>query len=155
MLFFLRVLSLRVFTNRNDAQAPSLLQSASPSHHQLCASGCLTLWKRGRELVDRLYSQKLRFVYKPPVGPRNPHCHPMTLSKKIAQGRFQNQQNDVVGLIMKKIQGSLGVSNLSRIRWKLCLLRVVTFPNLVLSMFYLDQRWASRSWYQEVLSHVW
>ena len=42
------------------------------SHHQLRASvffflNCLTRWRRGRELVHCLYTQKRGYVYQPPV----------------------------------------------------------------------------------------
>ena len=40
--------------------------------YQLRTSTCLTRWKRRRELVHCLYSQKLGFVYQPPGGPENP-----------------------------------------------------------------------------------
>ena len=42
------------------------------SYHQLHASACLTR-RRGRELVHRLYSQNLGYVYQPPISLQNPN----------------------------------------------------------------------------------
>ena len=153
MLFFFGYCHSEFLRAETMRKLPPLLQLASPSYHQLHASGCLTRWKRGMDracwsfVLTKTQICFITYLQSAAIPSLSTH----DFIQESCTGQVSKSAKWCCWADHEKYEGSLGVSNLSRIRWKLCLLWVVTFPNLVLSMCYLDQRWASRSWYKEVL----
>ena len=76
-----------VLSSTKTVQAPSLFSNMSNNQtHEvvmekfsgdnalkLLQSACLACWRRGSELVHRLFSKKLGYVYQPPVSPEKPN----------------------------------------------------------------------------------